>query len=57
MQCSQKVTPRWKLCVIKKRKKYKKEEALKSGNLLDLYDDEGNPLYETDTESDDSDSE
>ena len=41
----------------KEKKKYKKEEALKSGNLLDLYDDEGNPLYETDTESDDSDSE
>ena len=41
----------------RKEKKYAKEEALKSGNLLDLYDDDGDPLYKTDTDSDDSDSE
>ena len=41
----------------KEKKKHDKKEALKSGNLLDLYDDEGNPLYDTDTESEDSDSE
>ena len=33
-----------------------KKEALKSGNLLDFYDDEGNPLYDS-TDSEESDSE
>ena len=41
----------------KEKKNNEKMEALKSGNILDLYDEEGNPLYETDTDSDDSDSE
>ena len=31
----------------KEKKRDAKKEALKSGNLLDLYNDDGNPLYET----------
>ena len=39
----------------KEKKIYAKKEAIKSGNLLDLYDDDGNPLYDTtDDESTDS---
>ena len=38
----------------KEKKRDAKKEALKSGNLLDLYDDDGNPLYDTtDDESSD----
>ena len=40
----------------KEKKQNAKIEALKSGNLLDLYDEDGNPLYET-TEDESSDSE
>ena len=40
----------------KEQRKKDKVEALKSGNLLDLYDDDGNPLYDT-TDSECSDSE
>ena len=40
----------------REKKRNDKKEALKSGNLLDLYDDEGNPLYDT-TDSEESDSE
>ena len=39
----------------KEKKKNDKKEALKSGNLLDLYDVERNPLHDTDTDSKDSD--
>ena len=40
----------------KEKKRDAKKEALKSGNLLDLYDDDGNPLYDT-TDDENSDSE
>ena len=40
----------------REKKRNDKKEALKSGNLLDLYDDEGNPLYDS-TDSEESDSE
>ena len=40
----------------KKTKNNAKLEALQSGNLLDLYDDDGNPLYDS-TDSEYSDSE
>ena len=40
----------------KEKRKNAKLEALKSGNLLDLYDDDGNPLYDS-TDSKYSDSE
>ena len=40
----------------KKKIRNAKKEALKSGNLLDLYDDDGNPLYDS-TDSEYSDSE
>ena len=40
----------------KEKRKNAKLEALKSGNLLDLYDDDGNPLYDS-TDSEYSDSE
>ena len=40
----------------KEQRKKDQTEALKSGNLLDLYDDVGNPLYDT-TDSEYSDSE
>ena len=35
----------------KEKRRNAKKEAWKSGNLLDLYDDDGNPLYDrTDSE-------
>ena len=40
----------------KEQRKNDKVESLKSGNLLDLYDDDGNPLNDT-TDSEYSDSE
>ena len=40
----------------KEKKRDAKKEALKSCNLLDLYDDDGNPLYDT-TDDENSDSE
>ena len=40
----------------RERKRNDKKEALKSGNLLDFYDDEGNPLYDS-TDSEESNSE
>ena len=49
------VVPKCSLSDNEKRKNDKKE-TLKSGNLLDLYDDDGNPLYDS-TDSEYSDSE
>ena len=40
----------------KEKRRNAKKEALKTGNLLDLYDDDGNPLYDT-TDDETSDSE